>query len=83
MARRRRKRNAKRNEVLFEFLLFGIVIGVTEDLLAVHLTTGETITLEMVGIIILIAIPFAFLGEYVADHVDFIKVYERITGKRK
>lgn len=63
--------------------MFGIVIGVTEDLLAVHLTTGETITWTMVGIVILLAIPFAFLGEYIADHVDFIKVYERIIGKRK
>ena len=83
MARRRRSRKAKKYEVMFEFLLFGIVIGVAEDLLAVHFTTGETITLEMVGIVILLAIPFAFLGEFVADHVDFVKVYERIIGKRK
>lgn len=80
MARRTGK--AKRYEVLFEFLLFGIVIGVTEDLLAVHLTTGESITWSMVGIVVLLAIPFAFLGEYVADHVDFVKVYKRVMGKR-
>lgn len=77
------KSQKKRYEVMFEFLLFGIVIGVTEDLLAVHITTGETITLPMIGIIILIAIPFAIIGELVADHVDFISVYERITRKRK
>lgn len=80
MARRTGK--AKRYEVMFEFLLFGIVIGVTEDLLAVHLTTGETITWSMIGIIILLAIPFAILGELVADHVDFVKVYRRVSGKR-
>ena len=80
---RKRKRNAKRYEVMFEFLLFGLVIGVTEDLVAVHLTTGETITWEMVGIVVMLAIPFAIIGELVADHVDFVKVYERIIGKRK
>lgn len=86
MIRRKRKinrRKAKKYEVMFEFLLFGIVVGVTEDLLAVYLTTGQTITWGMIVIVILIAIPFAFFGEIIADHVDFIKVYERITGKRK
>ncbi|MCA9359987.1 hypothetical protein H6781_00685 [Candidatus Nomurabacteria bacterium] len=73
----------KRYEVMFEFLLFGIVIGVTEDLIAVHLTTGETITWTMVGIVILLAIPFAIIGELIADHVDFVKVYERVMGKNK
>lgn len=77
------KRRAKKYEVMFEFLLFGIVIGVTEDLLAVHITTGETITWTMVGIVVLLAIPFAIFGELIADHVDFVKVYERIVGKRK
>lgn len=75
-------KRAKKYEVMFEFLLFGIVIGVTEDLLAVKVTTGETITWSMVGIIILIAIPFAIIGELVADHVDFVKLYERLTGKK-
>lgn len=86
MMRRKRKmskRRAKKYEVMFEFLLFGIVIGVTEDLLAVHITTGETITWGMVGIVVLLAIPFAIFGELIADHVDFVKVYERIIGKRK
>lgn len=80
MSRRRKK--AKRYEVMFEFLLFGLVIGVTEDLLAVTLTTGETITLKMIGIVVILAIPFAIIGELVADHVDFLKIYEKITGKK-
>lgn len=68
---------------MFEFLLFGIVIGVTEDLIAVYLTTGETITWSMVGIVVLLAIPFAILGELIADHVDFIKLYDKITRKSR
>ena len=77
-----RTSKAKRYEVMFEFLLFGIVIGVTEDILAVHLTTGETITWNMVGIIILIAIPFAIIGELVADHIDFVKLWKRLSGRK-
>lgn len=77
-----RRKKLKKYEVMFEFLLFGIVIGVTEDLLAVYLTTGQHITWNMVGIVVALAIPFAIIGELVADHVDFVKVYERIMGKR-
>lgn len=77
-----RPSRAKRIEVMFEFLVFGIVIGVVEDILAVKLTTDESITWSMVGIIILIAIPFAIIGELVADHVDFIKLYRRLSRKR-
>lgn len=77
------KSKRKKYEVMFEFLLFGIVIGVTEDLIAVYLTTGETITWSMVGIVVLLAIPFAILGELIADHVDFIKLYDKITRKSR
>lgn len=72
---------AKHLEVLFEFLIFGIVIGVVEDLIAVKVTTGENITWHTVGIVILVAIPFAILGELIADHVDFVKLYRKIFKK--
>ena len=73
--------NPKRIEVFFEFLIFGIIIGITEDILAIKLTTGEPITARMIGIIVLIAIPFAFLGEVIADRVDFIHLYKKIFKK--
>lgn len=75
--------NWKRLEVMFEFLIFGIVIGITEDLIAIKLTTGASITLKMISIIILIAIPFAVLGEIVADRIDFAKIFKRIFSKEK
>lgn len=70
----------KRYEVIFEFLVFGVIIGVIEDLLAVYFTTGEMITWTTVGIVILIAVPFAVIGELFADNVDFIKIYKRFKG---
>lgn len=74
------KKRAKRIEVLLEFLIFGIVIGITEDILAVKMTTGEPITLKIIGIVILIAIPFAIIGELFADNVDFTSSIERVLS---
>lgn len=72
----------KKVEVMFEFFIFGLIIGIIEDLLAIKLVTGEPITLKAIGIIILIAIPFAILGEIVADRIDFVKIYNNFF-KRK
>lgn len=73
--------NPKKLEVAFEFLIFGIIIGIVEDLIAVKLTTGVAITLRTIGIIVLIAIPFAIIGELIADNIDFVKLYRRIFKK--
>lgn len=75
--------DSKKLEVVFEFLIFGIVIGIVEDLIAIKVTTGEPITLRIVGIIILIAIPFAIIGELVADNIDFVKIYRKIFNRKK
>lgn len=72
----------KKLEVAFEFLIFGIIIGIIEDLIAIKVTTGVAITLRTIGIIILIAIPFAILGEVLADNIDFVSLYRKIF-KRK
>ena len=74
--------NWKKLEVFLEFLIFGIVIGVIEDVIAVTVTTGEPITWKIIGIIVVIAIPFAYLGEVVADQIDFTKHLERWFGKK-
>jgi len=75
--------NWKKLEVFLEFLIFGIVVGVIEDVIAVTVATGEPITWKIVGIVVLIAIPFAFIGEVVADQIDFSAFLERKFGKKK
>jgi len=75
--------NYKKLEVFLEFLIFGIVVGVIEDVIAVAIATGEPITWKIVGIIIAVAIPFAYLGEVVADQVDFISLLEKCFSKRR
>jgi hypothetical protein len=74
-------RNWKKIEVIFELLIFGIIIGIIEDLLAIKFATGEPITPKVIGIVILIAIPFAILGEVVFDRIDFSVIFKRIFEK--
>ena len=66
-------------ERFLEFLLIGIVLGVTEDLIAVKLATGEPITLQMILIIGAVAVPFAAFSELVVDREDF-KIVEKIEN---
>lgn len=73
--------NWNRLEVFFEFLFFGIAVGVIEDIIAVKVVTGEPITFRVVGIIVLIAIPFAALGEILVDRIDFVKIFKKFFRK--
>ncbi len=70
-------------EVIFELLVFGIIIGIIEDLLAIKLTTDAQITLRTVGIVILIAIPFAILGEVIFDRIDFAEIFRKMFEKKE
>lgn len=54
----------------FEFFVVGVLFGLGEDLLAIHFSTGEPITLRILGIVILIAIPFAAISELIVDRPD-------------
>jgi len=80
--RNKKEVNWKKREVIFEFLIFGILIGITEDLIAIKFATGEPITFKIIGIVILIAIPFAVLGEVIFDRIDFASMLKRLFGKR-
>jgi len=81
--KQKKGRNWKKIEVIFELLIFGILIGITEDILAIKLATNQPITLRVIGIVILIAIPFAILGEVIFDRIDFSKIFQRIFEKKK
>ncbi len=62
-----------RLELFLEFLIFGIAMGVTEDLIAVYLITGQPITWRAILIVIAVAIPFAAIGELIVDRIEFLK----------
>lgn len=74
--------NWKRLEVFLEFLIFGIIVGVTEDLIAIEVVTDVPITPKVIGIIVLIAVPFAFIGEVLVDRIDFVEIFRKIFRKK-
>ncbi|AOV94399.1 hypothetical protein AQV86_00560 [Nanohaloarchaea archaeon SG9] len=67
-------------ERFLEFLTIGVLMGVIEDLIAVKLATGETIDLRMIGVVLLVAIPFAAFSELIVDHDDF-RFPEKIANR--
>lgn len=67
-----RKINRKRVEIFLEFLIFGVAMGIVEDVIALRLATSEPITWKVVGIVTLVAIPFAAIGELVVDRMKII-----------
>jgi len=62
---------SEKTERILEFIVIGLVMGISEDLLAVWLSTGEPITWNVLGVVVLIALPFAFISEYIVDHPKF------------
>lgn len=67
----------KRVEVFFEFFVFGVIVGIIEDIICITVITDEKITWSVVGIVVLIAIPFAALGELLVDKIDFVKIFTK------
>lgn len=68
----------KRLERFIEFLLVGVIMGVVEDLIAVRLATGEPITLKVIGVVFLVAIPFAAFSELIVDDTDFLERFKNL-----
>lgn len=72
-----KKSSAHRIGVMLEFFIFGVLIGITEDLLAIKFATDAEITWNVIWIVLLVAIPFAILGELVVDNIDMGKYVEK------
>ena len=75
-------------ERFIEFFFIGLIMGVIEDLIAVKAITNITITWGMVGIIALVALPFAAFSELVVDAKPLfsffkkeVKHEEKVIGK--
>jgi hypothetical protein len=65
---------------ILEFLLIGVIMGLGEDLLAIVVATDTKIDFSIIWVVLLVAIPFAFISEVVVDHPKF---WEKIFGKPK
>lgn len=65
----------------FEFFVIGILMGLLEDILAIFFATKQPITLRVILIAAIVAIPFAIFTELVVDKPSFRKKIERIILK--
>ena len=65
---------------LIEFIIIGVAFGIIEDIIAILVTTDESISLEMVLIVIIIALPFAYISEIIVDHPRF---WEKIIPRKE
>jgi uncharacterized membrane protein (DUF106 family) len=67
-----RKRHIYR---FLEFFLIGFIMGIAEDLLAIHFATDATITIEVVYVAAIVALPFAVFSELIVDwkHIKFMR----------
>ena len=69
-------------ERFLEFFLIGLLLGIVEDIIAIKLSTGAPITWKMIGIIALVALPFAAFSELVVDKTDLIVTHNKKKRKR-
>lgn len=58
---------------VLEFIIAGLIVDLIENIVTLKLTTGEAITWNIVGIALIVIIPFAILTELVIDHPLFWK----------
>ncbi|MFB6153890.1 MAG: hypothetical protein ABEJ27_06525 [Halodesulfurarchaeum sp.] len=65
---------------VLEFLVIGVLMGVTEDVIAITVTTDAALTPATIGIVVVVAIPFAVLSELVVDHPTFV-YFERVVDR--
>jgi len=65
---------------IIEFLLIGVLMGIIEDLIAITIATDAAIDLNVIWIVFLVALPFAFISEVVVDHPRF---WEKIFPPRE
>lgn len=67
-------------ERFLEFLFIGVALGVVEDLIAIRFATDAAFNLHVLGIVVLVAIPFAAFSELIVDHPDFLHL-QRLANR--
>ena len=64
---------------LGEFFVVGVLMGVGEDLLAIHFATEAQINWHIFKVAVLVAIPFAVISEIVVD----LEIFHQYFSKRR
>lgn len=68
---------------LIEFFVLGVVMGISEDLIAIHFATEAKITWHVFKVAFLVALPFAIISELIADSKIFRKILRKPKKRRR
>lgn len=63
---------------LAEFFIVGVLMGVGEDLLAIHFATDAVISPHIFLVAFLVAFPFAIISEIIVD----LKIFKKFLNKK-
>ncbi|MEX1063984.1 MAG: hypothetical protein WD898_01270 [Candidatus Paceibacterota bacterium] len=71
---------------ILEFIIFGLIVSLIEDLIAIKFATEADITFDIVWITFLVVIPFAIVGELIVDSPGFwhkiFRIKDEDNGKK-
>ena len=67
---------------LIEFFIVGLILGVTEDIIAIKLATDTPITTETIKVAFWVALPFAIVSELLIDVKFFRKLFRKRILKK-
>ncbi|MBI4132776.1 MAG: hypothetical protein HY473_01610 [Candidatus Sungbacteria bacterium] len=56
-----------------EFLVIGIVFNIADNLVSLSVVSDTVITLRVVGIVLLLTLPFAVISELIVDGADIFR----------
>lgn len=68
---------------LSEFFFLGLLMGITEDLLAIHFATDAKIDVHVFKVAFLVALPFAVFSEFLADFGLFRRLFLKNQAKKQ
>lgn len=76
-----KNKNLHHLEIFLEFFIFGVIMGIIEDLIVIGILTGGVITINTVIIVIFVSFPFAILNELFVDRKDWFKLIKTKSKK--
>ncbi len=56
-----------------EFLVIGILFNIADNILSLRVVGNTAITLRVVGLVFLLALPFAVISELIVDGADIFR----------